>query len=435
MKKNKFHISHLLNSRAICAYCFFVFLVLILFFITRPLVSSDTNAIPERIILNLTANPSQEMAITWRTGPEIKHSRVEYMRATPKSTRSLNADSTDPYKNLKTMNAVSERVRIDKDIFVLNHSVILKDLEPGTLYQYRVGEGKTWSEWCHFRTACKGDEPFKFIYMSDPQNDIKAFCSRAFRSAYSAAPDSRFILVTGDLIDKPWQDDLWGEFFFAAGWIARRVPFIMVPGNHAYHRRGLLSKSPEKPDKLWRVHFTLPENGPAKLEETAFYIDFQGVRLILLNGNRKYEEQVEWLESLLSNNKNKWTIVAIHQPFYSTGKERDNPRLRELFMPLLDKYSVDLVLQGHDHTYGRTYKLRNGKIVEDSEKGTVFVVSVSGPKFYVLSERYRHLMKKVGTDVQLFQVITVDKDVLKFESRTVTGELYDSFELEHTAVQ
>ena len=196
-----------------------------------------------------------------------------------------------------------------------------------------------------------------------------------------------------------------------------------------------MSKSSAKPDKLWRAHFTLPENGPDKLEETAFYIDYQGVRLIFLNGNRKYEEQVEWMESLLSNNRNRWTIVAIHQPFYSTGKKRDNPKLRELFLPLIDKYTVDLVLQGHDHSYGRTYKLRNGKIVDDSEKGTVFVVSVSGPKFYVLNERCRHLMKKVGTDVQLFQVITVDKDVLRFESRTVTGELYDSFKLKHPTVR
>lgn len=435
MKKNKFHISHFLNLRAFCAYCFFLFMVLIFFFITNPLVSLDTNAVPERIILNLTANPSQEMAVTWRTGPGIKHSRVEYMKATPKSTRSFNADSPDPYRNVKTMNAISEKVRIDKDIFVLHHSVILKGLESDTLYQYRVGDGKTWSEWCHFRTACKGDEPFQFIYLGDPQNDIKSFCSRTFRSAYSAAPGSRFILVTGDLVDKPWQDDLWGELFFAAGWIARRIPFIMVPGNHEYHRRGLFSKSPENPDKLWRVHFTLPENGPVALVETAFYIDFQGVRLILLNGNRKYEEQVEWLESLLSNNKSKWTILVIHQPFYSTGRKRDNSRLRELFLPLIDRYPVDLVLQGHDHSYGRTYKLRNGKVVGDSEKGTVFVVSISGPKFYGLNEKYRHLMKKIGTDVQLFQVITVEKDILTFESRTVTGELYDSFELEHTATR
>lgn len=432
MKKIKFHIRNFLNFGACC---FLIFSVLVFFFLKSPLVFSENDAIPKRIILNLTANPSQEMAITWRTGPEVKHSRVEYMRATPKSFRSHNFDSVDPYKNVKTMDAIPEKVRINKGTSVLHHSVILKGLEPDTLYQYRVGEGVTWSEWCFFRTSCKGDAPFKFIYLGDPQNNIKSFCSRAFRSAYSAAPGSRFILVTGDMVEKPWQDDLWGELFFAAGWITRRIPFIMVPGNHAYYRRGLLSKSPEKPDELWRAHFTLPGNGPVKLEETAFYIDYQGVRLILLNGNRKYEEQVEWMESLLSNNRNRWTIVAIHQPFYSTALKRDNPKLRALFLPIIDKYSVDLVLQGHDHSYGRTYKLRNGKIVDDSEKGTVFVVSVSGPKFYVLNERYQHLMKKIGTDVQLFQVITVDKDVLRFESRTVTGELYDSFKLKHITVR
>jgi hypothetical protein len=93
------------------------------------------------------------------------------------------------------------------------------------------------------------------------------------------------------------------------------------------------------------------------------------------------------------------------------------------------KYSVDLVLQGHDHTYGRTYKLRNGIKVDDNEKGTVYIVSVSGPKRYSINPNYRDLMVKIGTGRQLFQLIHITKKSLVYESFTATGELYDSFEL------
>jgi 3',5'-cyclic AMP phosphodiesterase CpdA len=122
--------------------------------------------------------------------------------------------------------------------------------------------------------------------------------------------------------------------------------------------------------------------------------------------------------------------VAIHQPFYSTAKDRDNLNLRKLYIPIFDKYSVDLVLQGHDHTYGRTYKMRNGIKVDDGEKGTVYVVSVSGPKIYSINQKSKDLMVKMGTGRQLFQVIGIDQNRLTYESYTATGELYDSFELE-----
>jgi 3',5'-cyclic AMP phosphodiesterase CpdA len=161
-----------------------------------------------------------------------------------------------------------------------------------------------------------------------------------------------------------------------------------------------------------------------------YFVDYQGIRFVMLNGNEKLQEQAKWLEGILARNPQTWTIAAIHQPFYSTAKGRNNPRLRELFIPIFDKYSVDLVLQGHDHTYGRTYKLKNGARVGDNEKGTVYVVSVSGPKVYSTNENFKDLMVKIGSGRQLFQVIGINNNRLKYESFTATGQLYDSFELQ-----
>ena len=98
-------------------------------------------------------------------------------------------------------------------------------------------------------------------------------------------------------------------------------------------------------------------------------------------------------------------------------------------MSLIDKYSVDLVLTGHDHGYARSKKLRGGKVVGDGERGTVYVVSVCGPQGYDHNPKYDRLMAKTGTYVQLFQVISLSNNALTYKSYTVTGKLYDSFEL------
>jgi hypothetical protein len=63
----------------------------------------------------------------------------------------------------------------------------------------------------------------------------------------------------------------------------------------------------------------------------------------------------------------------------------------------------------------------------DGKTGTVYVVSVSGPKMY--NHQKQDFMKRVAEDTQLYQVIHIDGDKLRFEARTAIGDLYDAFEL------
>ena len=88
-----------------------------------------------------------------------------------------------------------------------------------------------------------------------------------------------------------------------------------------------------------------------------------------------------------------------------------------------------VLVTGHDHTYGRSYKIRNVVRAKENEQGTVYVVSVSGPKMYTVNSQYTELMAKVGGNVQLFQVISIDGGKLAYRSYTAAGALYDSFEL------
>ena len=83
----------------------------------------------------------------------------------------------------------------------------------------------------------------------------------------------------------------------------------------------------------WRPQFTLPENGPEGLEETVYYIDYQGVRFIGLNSNRELDKQVPWLDHVLESNPHQWAILTFHHPVFSSSGTRDNPELRELWKP------------------------------------------------------------------------------------------------------
>ncbi len=385
-------------------------------------------ATPERIMLSLTETPATGEAVTWRTTVEVKK---------PQAQITVAAGGTDLEKNAWTLDAETEAVTIGRET-VYEHSAVFKALKPNTLYAYRVGGGGVWSEWNQFRTADDSLEPFSFVFLGDPQVQLESMCSRVFREAYKKAPGAAFWLFAGDTVNQGEDDGAWGELFSALGWVPRTTPMLFIPGNHEY------KKTSDKPrleankpisfeekglTRLWRPQFNFPLNGPKGLEETAYYFDYQGVRFVMLNGNEGLEDQAKWLNKILAKDPQRWTIVTIHQPFYSTGEDRDNPYNRQLFVKLFDKYSVDLLLQGHDHTYGRTWKLRNGVKQDENAPGTVYVVSVSGPKQYDPNKRFESLMAKTGANKQLFQIISVDKNRLVFESYTAAGELFDSFVL------
>ena len=56
----------------------------------------------------------------------------------------------------------------------------------------------------------------------------------------------------------------------------------------------------------------------------------------------------------------KWRIVTIHQDIYGSGldhSDTDGMILRTQLTPVFDANDIDVVLQGHDHTYSRSKML------------------------------------------------------------------------------
>jgi hypothetical protein len=365
--------------------------------------------LPDRIILTWADEPSTTQTVTWRTDTSVAKAAGEIAEA---------EDGPGFVKKAQQFLATTES--FESDLNQANyHSITFRGLKPNTQYVYRVGNGANWSEWNQFRTAAAGPAPLEFIYVGDAQNNLWDLWSRVIRQGYTEAPKTRFIIHAGDLVNRAHRDAEWGEWHRAAGWINRSIPSVPTPGNHEYGGRRLAPH--------WRPQYTLPHNGLSDLPETNYFYDIQGVRVVVLNSNVQREQQAEWLEKLLANNPNKWTVATFHHPIFSSARGRDNKELREMWQPVFDKYRVDLVMTGHDHTYART-NLVTGSNVQSGKAGTVYVVSVSGPKMYKLERNDR--MQRAAQDTQLFQVVRIDGDKLVYEARTARGILYDSFELQ-----
>ncbi|MGD8945564.1 MAG: metallophosphoesterase [Desulfobacterales bacterium] len=84
------------------------------------------------------------------------------------------------------------------------------------------------------------------------QNKILSLWSRAIRSAYSYAPDARFIIHAGDLVNRANSDQQWSEWFKAGGWIFAMTPSIPSAGNHEYEKE---KNNKRKFSNFWRPQF------------------------------------------------------------------------------------------------------------------------------------------------------------------------------------
>lgn len=380
---------------------------------------------PDRVILTWKGSTSVTQTVTWRTDTTILNSKAQ-----------IKAEDSSPALEdaIITYDASSRLLSGGENYATAKyHHVTFENLKPGTVYAYRVGAGNYWSEWFQFTTASDRDQPFSFVYLGDAQNDIRSKWSRVIRRAFSQEPDARFIIHTGDLINRSNNDQEWGEWHYGGGFINGMIPSVPSPGNHEYVRN---EKRKLILDPHWGMQYTLPGNGPAGLEESVYYIDYQNLRVISLDSQMiildeaSAKVQYDWLEKVLKENTKLWTVITFHHPIFSTAKSRDNKEFRERFKPLFDKYHIDLVLQGHDHTYSRGQNLPRGLSGREAS-GPVYLVSVAGPKMYKVDGA--KWMNVSLENTQLFQVIHIDGKNLKFEAYKTSGELFDAFFLKKSS--
>lgn len=379
-------------------------------------------AAPDRIVVTPAADAATGFAVSWRTDAGVTAPRLELarqddgpafapMRSLPARTQVLQAGHSE------TGEAHFHHVRVD-------------GLQADTAYLYRVQGNGRWSSWNRVVTAADSQAPLTLLYFGDTQNKNLSQVSRVVRQAWRSAPDARLAIFAGDLVSGgDGQDDIeWGEWHEAASWLLQDVMTAPAAGNHEYAE--LHEDTPQEVSVLgahWPLAFALPDNGDASVPHSSYWFDHQGVRVAVLDGTSALElgsaaAQASWLDKVLADNARAWSIVVVHQPLYALREGRDNAALIEHVAPVLARHRVDLVLQGHDHAYGRR--------LLDGQGSPVLVSSVAGPKQYRLSAQAKATMQPVGEDTQFYQVLRIAPHGLQYQAFTAGGALYDSFRIE-----
>jgi hypothetical protein len=389
--------------------------------------------LPDRITLVPGADPATSMGVSWRTDSKTSQTLAEIAELVPAPNFGVKAQPVSG-TNLATISENGE---------ARYHQVRFTELKPDTAYGYRVRGSAGFSEWHQFRTAKASDAPFRLIYMGDTQNRILDIGSITWRRALIQAGNPQLMLHAGDLVasrDDMIHDDEWGEWTAAGGWAIASIPQIPAPGNHEYV--DVPQPDGSETRKLgphWPLMFALPQNGAPGAERTTYFTDYQGARIIAMDGTSALDmgtiaSQTKWLEAKLSEAPGKWKIVLFHQPIFTCARPGDTPALKKAWKPVFEKHKVDLVLQGHDHCYSRLTSEAGNAAGREARaggafQGPVYMVSVAGAKMYGLNDRSEKQPDRVAEDTSLFQVIDISPEKLSLRAYLNTGVLYDGFDL------
>ncbi|MFD2081587.1 3',5'-cyclic AMP phosphodiesterase CpdA [Actinopolymorpha cephalotaxi] len=186
-----------------------------------------------------------------------------------------------------------------------------------------------------------------------------------------------FNLVNGDLCYANLATDrirTWSDWFNNNTRSARYRPWMPAAGNHENE----LGNGPVGYG-AYQTYFSVPESGADPELRGLWYAFTAGsVRVISLNnddvayqdGGNSYIRgysggaQERWLERELARSRANpdidWIVVCMHQVVVSTVDKFNGADLgiRERWVPLFDRYGVDLVVCGHEHHYERSHPVR-----------------------------------------------------------------------------
>ena len=278
-------------------------------------------------------------------------------------------------QNLANKETITEN---DNVITLIPNKVTVSGLAENTSYQYQYYLDGAWSDTYTFET--KSTENFSVMYVGDPQigasvgqddnskeyhamNDAYNW-NHTLSSALSAHSNVSFILSAGDQInqtsvskdaDKLEQQIEYAGFLSSP--LLRSMPVATTIGNHD-------SKSVN-----YSNHFNNPNTATSVATTegktdagTDYYFTYGNTLFVSIDTNNyncaTHENVIK--EAVEANPDATWRVLMFHQDIYGSGydhSDSDGIVLRTQLTPIIDKYVFDAVLQGHDHTYSRTYQL------------------------------------------------------------------------------
>jgi hypothetical protein len=364
---------------------------------------------PDQITLTWGGLPETTQSIQWRTSPV---SPAKVLRYRPQGTEAWVERTSE------AVTFYAENLTTDQTM--LWHTVALTELAPGTAYEYGVGHGSTWTETRTFTTASAAPEPFTFMYLGDSQNGLLDY-GRLLEVGKQTHPDTAFVIHAGDLVNRGCDRDDWDLFFHASRNVFDRSPLMPAIGNH--------DDCNDLDPRLYLMYFDLPKNGsPALPLEQTYHFTYGNALFVTLNSNRRVEEQTPWLDEVLGKSDAQWKFLLWHHPAYASRAVRDNVEVRESWGAIADKYGVDIVFQGHDHAYARSKPMHGGKPAEDKIPGTIYLLAVSGTKYYDQDPNENF---EVGYEnLSTYQILRIDGGTLRYEAYDIDNKLVDEFTLQ-----
>jgi hypothetical protein len=275
---------------------------------------------------------------------------------------------------------------------VYHHASVAKGLEPGTLYHYRIRHGGVGVAAGTFRTAPNAPAPFSFatfgdMGVSDESAAIvqqltrlnPAFCFVVGDLCYADKSGGSSNPVTGALPNDP---QVWDDWLRQIEVSASASPWMTTVGNHEIER-----DSGELGYDGYLARFALPDNG-ASPGGVTYSFRYGNVGFIALDGNdasfqietnRGYlgTQQDDWLRRALvefrSDPSIDFIVAGFHNCMYCSnlfsGSDGGN---RGRWRAILEDAGVDLVVNGHNHSYERTHPLRNGDPVMEARAGDTY---------------------------------------------------------------
>ncbi len=216
------------------------------------------------------------------------------------------------------------------------------------------------------------------------------------------------VFHTGDMVDNGSNKKEWDIFEGIISGLRKNSEFFPVHGNHEWLSPNYF--------RVFDIQNWI----------TFYALDRHNIHFTIMDSEVPFWKgswQYKWLERDLKkaslSDKTKFMAVLLHQPLYSSGKHGayDSPVVSRELAPLFEKYGVDIVFSGHDHSYERLYK-----------NGIVYIVTGGGgaPLYDMAKESES---SRIYIKSHHYLTLSVLKNKLFFEVFDDSDKLIDSFKV------
>ena len=298
----------------------------------------------------------------------------------------------------------------------------LTGLTAGTDYEFRVGDGATWSEPQSFRTRAVAQDTTSFVVMGDTQmtgnpDSEEDKASIAVLEKLGAIVKDKpvdFGLQTGDYVDNGSNYAMWTEMQNAFSAAFPGVSFFHTLGNHEYYG-----------DASGRISADL-----LQLPGKDYYsVEYGDVYVAVINNSADLTEACAWLRQDAAQSTCMWKVLSIHQPpYYTNAKNGGSEKFHELIPAAAEAAGIDAVFSGHDHSYARIMAKDGAAVTENGV--TYFICGDLGEKSrdqnYAISSDFDYAYCEQGYEGLILYVTANDKTMTVSAYDSKDGRLVDS---------